>query len=126
MRRLWIGCLVLTGLLILGLGVHWGMDRVHRPAARQLELAAKSALEEDWEQARYQAQQARNIWWKYRNFTASVADHTPMDEIEGLYAELIVYGAEEDRAHFAAICLQLARLTKAMAESHSPNWWNLL
>lgn len=126
MRRLWIGIGVLAALLALGVGILGRMDAVHRQAARRLEQAAEAALAGDWETALQNADAARSSWQRHRNFTASVADHTPMDEIEGLYAELTVYVREADQAHFAAICLQLARLSEAMADSHSPTWWNLL
>ena len=126
MRRLWIGFGVLAALLALGAAVSWGMDVVHRPAARQLEQAADAALAGNWQEAQRYADGAQSRWQRYRKFTASVADHTPMDDVEGLYAQLKVYAEEKDAAHFAAICLELARLSDAMADSHSPVWWNFL
>ena len=44
MRRSWIGFFMLLVLLAGALGVTWGMEKIHRPIARELEQAASRAL----------------------------------------------------------------------------------
>lgn len=126
MRRFVIAVSMLLALLALGCGITWAMARVHRPMARQLEQAAAAAMAEDWENALALSDEAWRAWQKWRRFTASVADHTPMDEAEGLFAQLQTFAQARERVHFAATCNQLARLADAMADSHDPAWWNFL
>lgn len=126
MKRLRVGLIVLIGLLAVGISVSVYMHRVHMPMARQLQQAAEAALQEDWQQAIALADRARQSWEKNWRCTAVFADHTPMDELDGLFAELKVYGRVREKEHFAATCDRLAKLAEAMADSHHPGWWNLL
>ena len=50
----------------------------------------------------------------------------PMDDVDTLFAEMQVYAQAEEIPHFAACCGQLSRLVLAMAQAHSPTWWNFL
>lgn len=126
MKRLWIGIIVLAVLLILGGAVSWAMDAIHISMAENLQQAAEAAMAEDWGAALQCAEKARESWKDHQHFVAAFADHTPMDELEGLFAELEIYAQAREQAHFAATCAHLAQLAQAMAESHSPTWWNFL
>lgn len=126
MKRFWIGISILAVLLVSGWLVQRGMDAIHRPIADDLEQAAQAALDEDWETALSLAQRAHARWEKYHHFTAAFADHNPMDDLDGLFAELEIFAQEREMPHFAAVCLHLQQLADAMAESHGINWWNLL
>ena len=126
MRRFWIGVIVLGVLLVAGAVIAWGMDAVHQPIARQLQQAGTAAMAEDWDTALQDAAAARERWKRCWRFTAAFADHTPMDEVDGLFAELDIYAQSREQEHFAATCAHLAKLAEAMAESHSATWWNLL
>ena len=50
----------------------------------------------------------------------------PMDEIDALFAEVKVYGRQEDTTQFSAACAHLASLLDAMGESHGCYWWNVM
>lgn len=126
MKRLWIGAVTLAVLLGACLWTSYAMDAVHGPISDQLDKAADAALAEDWAQATALAAEARAEWDRSWRMTASVADHTPMDEVDGLFAQLPAYARDEEAVHFAATCAQLSRLVAAMGEAHSFNWWNLL
>lgn len=126
MNRLRIGILVLAALLILGVAVTWAMEAIHAPMTKHLQQAAQAAMKEDWTSALRYAGEAKQNWKQRQRFIAAFADHTPMDELEGLFAELEIYAQAREKEHFAATCAHLAQLTQAMAESHSPTWWNLL
>lgn len=126
MKRFWIGISILAVLLVSGWLSQKGMVAVHRPIADDLEQAAQAALEEDWETALPLAAHAHARWKKYHHFTAAFADHNPMDDLDGLFAELEIFGYEREMPHFAAVCLHLHQLADSMAESHGINWWNLL
>ena len=126
MKQLRIGICLLTGLLLATMGISVHMRRVHTPIAEQLQQAAEAALVEDWQTAVKLSEQARKAWERNWRATAVFADQTPMDELDGLFAELQVYGRLRAAEHFAATCVHLAKLSEAMADSHHPGWWNLL
>ncbi len=126
MRRLWLGLGILGILLALSVTVFVAMDRIHAPIAHTLSQAAQAAEQEDWETASALASEARARWEQYRHFTAMVADHTPMDELDGLFQELEVYAQEAENPHFAATAQHLSALAAGMADSQKPCWWNVL
>ena len=126
MKHLWIGVLILAILLTLGLIINRRMDVIHAPIADDLAKAAEAALSDDWDTALSCMRSASARWEKYRRFTAAFADHNPMDELDGLFAELQVYADEREMPHFASTCARLNHLANAMAESHMLYWWNLL
>ena len=126
MKRSWFGLALLLALLAGALLVTWTMDRIHEPIARELELAGTCALAGQWHRAETLAEDAEARWEKGAHFRGCFADHTPMEEIDGLFARLLEYCREEDTGEFAAGCRELSRLVKAMTDAHKPNWWNLL
>ncbi len=126
MKRGWLGVGLLVVLLALGIVGQITMDTLHTDTIALLEQAALSAQNEDWGQAIPLAQQAQDRWQRSYTVTAAVADHSPMDDVDKLYAELQVYAQAQDAAHFAATCTQLARMTQAVSEAHSFNLRNLL
>ena len=122
-RRFYLGLGLLTVVLALGLLTGWLMEKSQMPTARLLDQAAQA---EDMQTGTQLAQQAKATWYKQRKGVAAVADHTPMDEIDALFAELDVYIQKEEDVHFSACCSQLASLLRAVAEAHKLNWWNML
>lgn len=126
MKRFWVGIAVLAALLGVSLWAGGQMAQVHSPVSRRLAEAADAALAGDWETAESLATDARTAWERNWHFTAAVADHAPMDEVDGLFAQIGVFAGEREAVHFAATCAQLSRLTTAIEEAHGLNWWNLL
>lgn len=125
MRRGWIGGGLLAILLALSLLVTWCMDRFHEPVAANLEQAADFALAGDWENADALARRARADWEKHWDFSAAFADHEPMENIDGLFAQTEVYEKARDTVAFAATCAELARQVEAMGEAHGITWKNI-
>ena len=126
MGRLWIGIGILVLLLVLGLWISHVMDDVHVGIAETLKTAAEQALSGDLEAGMDTAQRAKVRWEDHWHGSAAVADHEPMDEIDGLLAQLECYGKANQPGDFAACCKRLALLVEAMSEAHSLTWWNLL
>ena len=126
MKRGAIGLGLLVFLLAAGLLVTWGMDHCHDRIAEDLEDAAEHALMGDWEQAEKLSQGAEKDWERCWNFSASFADHEPMEEIDGLFAQLEIYEKAREKTSFAAACAELSRRVEAMGEAHGLTWWNLL
>ena len=102
------------------------MNRIYEPIADNLLSAAQAASSENWSKAEELASAANDSWEQYRNFSAALADHSPMDDIDGLFAELETYLQHREMPHFAATCLHLAKLTKSMGDNHAFSWWNFL
>lgn len=126
MNRFWLGIGLLVLLLALSLWVTVEMTAIHDPISETLEKASRQTLSGDFFGGIASAQQAQKDWEQHRHATASVADHAPMDEIDGLFAELEIYARTGETQHFAATCAQLSRLIYAMGEAHGLGWWNLL
>lgn len=125
MTRLWIGVGLLLSLLAIGLGLWWFLSPLHEELASELDRAAALALDGDMAQAQAVARQARQRWQQNRNFIAAFTDHSPMEEMEALFAELENLQSDQTR-DFAAICAHLAQSARAISESHALKWWGLL
>lgn len=126
MKRGWIGVVLLLALLAGGVLSVWLMVELHDPLEGILEQAAEAALASRWERAEVLSREAQTRWEENWHVSAAFSDHAPMEEIDGLFAQLEVYRGLQDAASFAALCRELAREMKAMGEAHVPNWWNLL
>ena len=126
MKRSWIGLAMLVVLLVIALLVTWGMDRIHEPIARELELAADCALTGQWEKAQILASSAGTEWEKWAHFRGCFADHSPMEEVDAEFARLMAYSAAGEEAEFAASCSALSKKVKAMGEAHGLSWWNVV
>ena len=122
MARTALGIGILVALLLLGSFAAIAMDRIHLPIATLLQQAADQPLEEGI----LTAQKAKVMWEKYWQFSATLADHSPMDEIDGLFAQLEAYQKAGLSGDFSACCLRLSMLVEAVAEAHRFTWWNLL
>ncbi len=126
MKRSWIGFALLVALLISGLGVTVLMDRVHSPIADNLEQAAMEVSAGDWNRGEGFFGQAKGDWEKWSHVRSCFADHTPVEEIDALFAQLQVYGAAREDAAFSAGCMELAKKVAAVGDAHGLYWWNVL
>lgn len=126
MKRFWLGICILLILFSSGLVVSISFQRIHKSISENLVDAADAAMAENWEQAFHLARSAISRWERYHTLTAAFADHTPMDEMDALFVQLPIFAQKREDPHFAATCLELSFLAKAMAESHRLSWWNLL
>lgn len=126
MRRFWLGLGLMAGLLVGGLFLSGKFSQIHAPMAEKLTRAADAARESDLSAASTWLEDAWQDWEKFRNFSASVTDHGPMGEMEGLFAEARYFGLTGDTEELAATCGRLAALSRAMADSQKVNWWSLL
>lgn len=126
MKRTGIGVGLLIALLLAGIFSARWMERHHMPLAGLLSQAARAAMAEEWEQAHTLTSHAEQAWSGKRRVTAAFADHGPMEEIDGLFAELEVFYLAGEQVHFATTCRDLSRKLEAMGDAHSLRWWNIL
>ena len=120
-----IGLGLLVVLLFLGLYTSWDMGRTHDAISRQLEDAAWFALSEDWEKARTAAAAAESSWQAHRDLSLLLADHTPMEEIDSLFARIGICSAARDSKEFSIHCAEASRKVQAMGDAHHLSWQNL-
>ena len=125
-QRFWIGIIVLAVILVLGILTMLLFSHIHHPLAQQLREAAAAAQAENWEKATALAENARAEWEQYRYLISASADHEPLEQMEYLLDQLEVYAADRQKADFAALCIRLANLAEAMADTQQIRWWNLL
>lgn len=125
MNRFWLG----VGLLLLLLGISITtslyLDNIHGQITDILNQAGDAAISGDLDTATAFVMQAQQIWQKHWHLTALVIDHGPVDEIDGMFAQIEAYGQAGEMPEFAACCAGTARMVQAVGESHSLTWWNL-
>ncbi len=126
MGRFWLGIGLLVLCLVLGLWSGIGMDDRHRTICQTLEQAAQQAQDGNLNSGMQMVQQAQTQWDDSWHATAAMADHAPMDEIDGLFAQTLSYATTGNTTEFASHCSRLSKLVAAVGEAHSLSWWNFL
>ena len=126
MKRCRFGAGLLILLLILGAASAWAMGTGSDPVVRLARQAEAAALEEDWAAALARVAEAEELWERHFAFWATLSDHEPMEQINGLFAQLAVYARCRDAVNFGAVCALIAETVEAMGEAHSLKWRNLL
>lgn len=125
-KHFYTGLVILLVLLALGIGTAVGMGALHRPTAELLSQAAALAGEDNLDSALPLARKAYTRWQRFHSVTASFADHSPMDDTDTLFQEMMVYGETGERPHFIACCRELVVMTQAMYDAHAFSLKNLL
>ena len=125
-KRFFLGAGILVLFLILGLLASCMMRRVTGPISDLLEQAADAVISGDEEQGKILARQAEKRWKSGWKTVALAADHNPMDEIDGLFAQIDFFARTDDRDRLGAYCAQVAELVEAIADAHTCTWWNIL
>ena len=126
MARGWFGFAILIVFLVLGILVSVTINNTHETACDLLSQAADLTLAGDFEEAVSWAMAAKTQWETAWNGTAVVADHSPMDDVDALFAEMEIYAKTGEEPHFAACCRELAQRVEAVSEAHRFSWWNVL
>ena len=126
MKRVLFGAALLAFIFAAGLWAQNRMAAIHGYEAGLLAQAGREAGEEEWDTAQMLFYRARRSWKDSFRFTAALADHTPMEDVEALYAQLEVFADKHEAPHFAALCAEAATRLEAMADAHLLAWWNIL
>ena len=124
-RRFYLGVAILAALLLLGFwGGKWA-DNANTQVLQCLAQAEDAAKAGDSETALAMAQTAQQLWKKGWNRLAMMADHTVMDEIDGLFSQMEHYARVGD-SMLGASCARVRELVSAVSDDHRLTWWNLL
>lgn len=125
MKRIWIGIGLLAALLAAGFWSMAAMDTAYSTIADTLRASAEAAQAEHWDTVDKLAESAAENWERKWSLSTALTDHTTLDEIDGLFAQLEVYRVRREVSDYAALCARLASQTDALAESHSLSLKNL-
>lgn len=126
MARGWLGLAILIVFFALGLVTAGVMDNAHIPTEKLLSQAAEKTLAGDFEEAVSLGFEAKSRWERHWNGTATVADHSPMDDVDALFAEMEIYAKTKEQPHFAAVCKELSQRIQAVTGAHRFKWQNIL
>lgn len=124
--RLGLGLGILIFFLVFGLLAGAAMDKACTPVAALLDQAGYAAQQGDVQTALRLADKAQKDWAGYSKAIATLADHTPMEEIDSLFAQTLTYLHQGAVTDFAAGCHRLACLITAVSEAHSLQWQNII
>ena len=123
-RRFYLGIAILSVVLIFGLlGGYW-VESTNRQVVAYLQSAESAARDGAPQLALELAQQAQTLWRQSWRRLAALSDHSSMDEIDGLFAQMEHY-ARESGALLGAICARVRELVTAVSDGHQLTWWNL-
>ena len=114
-------------LIVIGVVCLWtgaALNRFTEPVCQNLERAREAALAEDWDRAAAHALAAETAWEGKWHGLASAADHTPLEDIDDLFAQLSLCRRMEKKEDFPVLCAQLSRRLQAVSRAHALNWWN--
>ncbi len=123
MKRFYFGVALLLILLALALGAAAGLEQIHGEIASELEQAAQAVEAGNLAAAEPELDRAQALWERYEHLLAAFADHEPLEEMEGLFAEVAIYRQAGENTDLAVACTRLALLSRSVAESHSLKWW---
>lgn len=124
-RRFYLGAAILLALLVLGIFSGIWVDQASQQVVRCLAQAEEAVWNGNIADALVFSQQAQKLWDDTWNRVAVVADHTSMDEIDSLFAQMAYY-AQTDTSLFGAGCARVRELVSAVSDGHQFTWWNLL
>lgn len=117
MTRFRIGALLLLLLLGLSLWAQSSSAAVNLPIAQRIRTAGSCALAGDWSGAEENAAAAVRRWQEHWTATALLADHSPMEDIDCLLAQLPAAAEGRDAGEYAALCFDIARRVSAVAQA---------
>lgn len=125
-RRMWIGIGILVLFFLLGLYTAHSTQQACYPIGDMLQQACDYAAIGQWDAAAALTLRANKKWDALWNRLALIADHSPMDEIDGLFSQAKMYARTDAVQDFSATCARLSQLVDAIADAHKMTWWNLL
>ena len=123
MKRIWIGLVLLLGLLAMGILTMRYTDRQLQGMSETLKQASETG---DWSMAIALAEAAQKDWQRKWGLMAVLSDHGKMDTVDGAFAQIKVYQRYKDKTSHASTCALLSEELRDLAENHKLTWRNLL
>lgn len=118
----WLGCGLLALLFVLTFCICVEAEQCCRPLWQLLEQAAQAGPSN----GQVLVRQVRQHWQLHRAAVAAVADHDPMEQIDVLLEQALLFAAQREPVRFSDACLQLSQLLQNLAGAQQLTWQNLL
>ena len=125
MKRIWFGVVLLILMLVLGLISSTFMKETWLKQSENLNRAAILASDGDWVNARNLLAEAQAEWAEKQLLLAVLCQHEPIEQIDGLFAQLEVFSESRRTASFSSTCVFLSKLIDSLGRSHNLNLKNL-
>ena len=125
-RRMWLGIALLSVFLFSGIYTSVVTENICAPISDILQESCDYACAGELETAAELTLQASKLWKENWNKLAIVADHSPMDEIDGLFSQANMYAKTGALQDLSASCARLAQLVDAISDAHNLTWWNII
>ena len=93
--------------------------------SENLNRAAILASDGDWVNARNLLAEAQAEWEEKQLLLAVLCQHEPIEQIDGLFAQLEVFSESRRTASFSSTCVFLSKLIDSLGRSHNLNLKNL-
>lgn len=124
--RFWFGIALLCVLLTAGLLLSGILTIDQQRITGLLEQAEAFAYENNMSSAVTFVQQAYDLWKQKWEGLAAIADHSPLDDTEATFRELLAFGRTGENEEFCASCGKLISGVVAIGQAHQLAWWNFL
>ena len=125
-KRFFGGVGILAVFLILGFLTAGWVGRSNKTVEQALSQAITAVDAGDFSLGTELARLAKETWQAAWKGMATVTDHNPMDEIDGLFAQLDYYARTGAKMEFGACCARIGELVQAISDEHRLTWWNLM
>ena len=126
MKQVWVGIGLLAALLLGGIWVGKSLEQAHSKQILDLSHASDAARDENWTRAEAYLTRVTKEWESQRGLQAALHRHDPLEQIDGLFAQLKAQLNCRDREGFCANCALLEKCLENLPQSHCFRWRNLL
>lgn len=118
MGRFRIGVGLLAVLLALSIGAQLGMGAMEKPLLQALNNAMEQAQQENFAAAGAEIARAQETWQRTRDFSAVLADHQYLEDIDAQLAMLAIWAEGEEKRDFLTLCADTVLRIRAVADAH--------
>lgn len=118
MGRFRIGVGLLAVLLALSIGAQLGMGAMEKPLLQALNNAMELAQQENFAAAGAEIARAQETWRRTRDFSAVLADHQYLEDIDAQLEMLAIWAAGEEKRDFLTLCADTVLRIRAVADAH--------
>ena len=125
-KRFFGGIGILVVFLLLGFWTAGLVGKANKTVEQALNQAVRAVEAGDFSLGTELAGLAKEKWQSAWKGIASVADHNPMDEIDGLFSQMEFYARTGAKREFGACCARIGELVRAISDEHRLTWWNLM
>ncbi len=118
MGRFRIGVGLLAVLLAISIASQLAMGAVEKPLLQALSNAMELSRQEDFAAAGEEIARAQARWQRCRDFSAVLADHQYLEDIDAQLAMLAIWAEAGEKTDFQTLCADTALRIRSVADAH--------